>query len=174
MSDRTVAGRPDAETTGLDRRKDEIIEIALIAFSFNGEGDIGDVADLGGGRKARGAPSRPWTTSGESTRGNGARGRYVHPPWKVIPSRHGSQHPNSSVDQTSEMAQRSRVVFQRSDTSTNAANLLRTYRILVKISKFSALRLQIPERRVSWIMSVASTWDDHVIEEMRTAASLSS
>jgi len=39
----------DTETTGLDARKDEIIEIGLIGFAFNEEGEIGDVTDIYGG-----------------------------------------------------------------------------------------------------------------------------
>ncbi|MDK4742645.1 3'-5' exonuclease [Rhizobium sp. CNPSo 3464] len=39
----------DTETTGLDARKDEIIEIGLIAFSFNEDGEIGDVTGIYGG-----------------------------------------------------------------------------------------------------------------------------
>lgn len=36
----------DTETTGLDARKDEVIEIGLIGFTFNDEGKIGDVTAL--------------------------------------------------------------------------------------------------------------------------------
>ena len=32
----------DTETTGLNYRSDEIIEIGVVAFSFNDEGEIGD------------------------------------------------------------------------------------------------------------------------------------
>lgn len=39
----------DTETTGLDYRKDEIIEIGAIAFSFDAAGNIGDVTGLYGG-----------------------------------------------------------------------------------------------------------------------------
>lgn len=39
----------DTETTGLDARKDEIIEIGLIGFTFNEEGEIGDVTGVYGG-----------------------------------------------------------------------------------------------------------------------------
>ncbi len=39
----------DTETTGLDSRKDEIIEIGLIGFTFNDEGEIGDVIGIYGG-----------------------------------------------------------------------------------------------------------------------------
>ncbi|RYE58637.1 MAG: 3'-5' exonuclease [Rhizobiaceae bacterium] len=36
----------DTETTGLDHRKDEIIEIGAIAFTFDAAGNIGDVTGL--------------------------------------------------------------------------------------------------------------------------------
>jgi len=39
----------DTETTGLNHRKDEIIEIGAIAFTFNGQGEIGDVTGVYGG-----------------------------------------------------------------------------------------------------------------------------
>ncbi len=39
----------DTETTGLNHRKDEIIEIGLIAFSFDADGMIGDVTGSYGG-----------------------------------------------------------------------------------------------------------------------------
>jgi len=39
----------DTETTGLDHRKDEIIEIGAIAFTFDAAGNIGDVSGLYGG-----------------------------------------------------------------------------------------------------------------------------
>jgi DNA polymerase-3 subunit epsilon len=39
----------DTETTGLDHRKDEIIEIGAIAFTFDEAGNIGDVTGLYGG-----------------------------------------------------------------------------------------------------------------------------
>jgi len=39
----------DTETTGLDARKDEIIEIGLIGFTFNHAGEIGDVTGIYGG-----------------------------------------------------------------------------------------------------------------------------
>lgn len=39
----------DTETTGLDSRKDEIIEIGLIGFTFNEAGEIGDVTGIYGG-----------------------------------------------------------------------------------------------------------------------------
>lgn len=39
----------DTETTGLNHRKDEIIEIGAVAFSFDEEGAIGDVTAVYGG-----------------------------------------------------------------------------------------------------------------------------
>lgn len=39
----------DTETTGLDARKDEIIEIGLIGFTFNEDGEIDDVTGVYGG-----------------------------------------------------------------------------------------------------------------------------
>lgn len=39
----------DTETTGLNARKDEIIEIGVIAFTFNATGSIGDVTGIYGG-----------------------------------------------------------------------------------------------------------------------------
>ena len=57
---RTVAPNPrpefplkgiilDTETTGLNARKDEIIEIGVIAFTFDATGNIGDVTGVYGG-----------------------------------------------------------------------------------------------------------------------------
>lgn len=39
----------DTETTGLNHRNDEIIEIGVVAFSFNEYGEIGDVTGVYGG-----------------------------------------------------------------------------------------------------------------------------
>jgi len=39
----------DTETTGLNARKDEIIEIGVIAFTFDATGSIGDVTGIYGG-----------------------------------------------------------------------------------------------------------------------------
>jgi DNA polymerase-3 subunit epsilon len=60
LEPRTVAAMPragfplrgvilDTETTGLSHRKDEIIEIGVIAFSFDHDGNIGDVTGVYGG-----------------------------------------------------------------------------------------------------------------------------
>jgi DNA polymerase-3 subunit epsilon len=46
----------DTETTGLDHRKDEIIEIGAIAFTFDASGNIGDVTGVYGGLKQPGIP----------------------------------------------------------------------------------------------------------------------
>ncbi|WP_312365839.1 3'-5' exonuclease [Ensifer sp.] len=52
----------DTETTGLNHRKDEIIEIGLIAFTFDAEGRIGDVIDVYGGLRQPGGPIPPEIT----------------------------------------------------------------------------------------------------------------
>lgn len=39
----------DTETTGLNHRKDEIIEIGAIAFSYDQQGNVGDVTGIYGG-----------------------------------------------------------------------------------------------------------------------------
>jgi len=39
----------DTETTGLNRRNDELIEIGLVAFSFDELGKIGDIIGVYGG-----------------------------------------------------------------------------------------------------------------------------
>nr|WP_320198749.1 3'-5' exonuclease [Agrobacterium sp. rho-13.3]MDX8308271.1 3'-5' exonuclease [Agrobacterium sp. rho-13.3] len=44
----------DTETTGLSARKDEIIEIGVIAFTFDAEGRIGDVTGIYGGLRQPG------------------------------------------------------------------------------------------------------------------------
>ncbi len=49
----------DTETTGLNHRKNEIIEIGLIAFTFNAEGEIGDVTGVYGGLRQPAAPLPP-------------------------------------------------------------------------------------------------------------------
>lgn len=46
----------DTETTGLNHRADEIIEIGVIAFTFDGDGRIGDVTDVYGGLRQPAAP----------------------------------------------------------------------------------------------------------------------
>ncbi|WP_409527105.1 3'-5' exonuclease [Rhizobium sp. P32RR-XVIII] len=49
----------DTETTGLNHRKDEIIEIGAIAFSFDDEGRIGDVTGVYGGLRQPSVPIPP-------------------------------------------------------------------------------------------------------------------
>lgn len=44
----------DTETTGLDHRTDEIIEIGVIAFTFDDQGTIGDVTGIYGGLRQPG------------------------------------------------------------------------------------------------------------------------
>lgn len=46
----------DTETTGLDHRRNEIIEIGAIAFSYNEAGEIGDVTGVFGGLRQPCAP----------------------------------------------------------------------------------------------------------------------
>jgi DNA polymerase-3 subunit epsilon len=46
----------DTETTGLDHRKDEVIEIGAIAFSFDAAGNIGDVTGVYGGLQQSSIP----------------------------------------------------------------------------------------------------------------------
>lgn len=46
----------DAETTGLNHREDEVIEIGIVAFSFDEQGTIGDVTDVYGALQQ---PTRP-------------------------------------------------------------------------------------------------------------------
>ncbi|WP_083338352.1 exonuclease domain-containing protein [Ensifer sp. LCM 4579] len=64
----TAAARPgfplkgvilDTETTGLNYRKDEIIEIGAIAFTFDDAGAIGDVTGVYGGLQRRPPPPPP-------------------------------------------------------------------------------------------------------------------
>jgi DNA polymerase-3 subunit epsilon len=62
----------DTETTGLDYRTDEIIEIGLVAFTFDGFGKIGDVIDVYGGLQQ---PSTP--ISGEIPRLTGTADEIV-------------------------------------------------------------------------------------------------
>ncbi|GCA50052.1 DNA polymerase III PolC-type [Sinorhizobium sp. KGO-5] len=52
----------DTETTGLDHRKDEIIEIGAVAFTFDDEGHIGDVTGLFGGLQKPTVPIPPEIT----------------------------------------------------------------------------------------------------------------
>jgi len=49
----------DTETTGLDHRKDEIIEIGVIAFTFDAAGNLGDVTGLYGGLQQPSVPIPP-------------------------------------------------------------------------------------------------------------------
>ncbi|MGE6781917.1 3'-5' exonuclease [Ensifer adhaerens] len=53
----------DTETTGLSHRKDEIIEIGLVAFTFDEKGNLGDVTGVFGGLRQ---PANP--ISAEITR----------------------------------------------------------------------------------------------------------
>lgn len=46
----------DTETTGLDARKDEIIEIGVVAFTFDATGLIGDVTGIYGGLRQPSGP----------------------------------------------------------------------------------------------------------------------
>ncbi|CDZ67323.1 3'-5' exonuclease [Neorhizobium galegae] len=46
----------DTETTGLNARKDEIIEIGVIAFTFDAAGSIGDVTGIYGGLRQPSVP----------------------------------------------------------------------------------------------------------------------
>jgi len=46
----------DTETTGLDHRREEIIEIGAVAFTFNDAGEIGDVTGVYGGLQQPGVP----------------------------------------------------------------------------------------------------------------------
>ncbi|MBW6424887.1 3'-5' exonuclease [Rhizobium sp. XQZ8] len=62
----------DTETTGLNPRKDEIIEIGVIAFTFNEKGAIGDVTGIYGGLQQ---PSGP--IPGEITRVTGITSEMV-------------------------------------------------------------------------------------------------
>lgn len=52
----------DTETTGLNFRTDEVIEIGVIAFTFNDNGDIGDVTAVYGGLQQPGNPLPPEIT----------------------------------------------------------------------------------------------------------------
>ena len=52
----------DTETTGLNHRRDEIIEIGLIAFTFNDAGAVGDVTAVYGGLRQPSTPIPPEIT----------------------------------------------------------------------------------------------------------------
>ncbi|THK34035.1 3'-5' exonuclease [Ensifer sp. MPMI2T] len=52
----------DTETTGVDHRKDEIIEIGAVAFTFDDEGNIGDVTGVYGGLQQPMKPIPPEIT----------------------------------------------------------------------------------------------------------------
>jgi len=52
----------DTETTGLNHRKDEVIEIGVIAFTFNEQGEIGDVTGVYGGLQQPGKTIPPEIT----------------------------------------------------------------------------------------------------------------
>lgn len=53
----------DTETTGLDHRKHEIIEIGAVAFTFNESGEIGDVTGVYGGLQQPSTPIPPEITA---------------------------------------------------------------------------------------------------------------
>lgn len=52
----------DTETTGLDARKNEIIEIGVVAFTFDATGSIGDVTGIYGGLRQPDGPIPPEIT----------------------------------------------------------------------------------------------------------------
>ena len=52
----------DTETTGLNHRTDEIIEIGAVAFTFNDDGMIGDVIGVYGGLQQPSEPIPPEIT----------------------------------------------------------------------------------------------------------------
>jgi DNA polymerase III subunit epsilon len=52
----------DTETTGFNQRKDEIIEIGTIAFTFDEAGNIGDVIGVYGGLQRPSISIPPETT----------------------------------------------------------------------------------------------------------------
>ncbi|AYG64343.1 3'-5' exonuclease [Rhizobium jaguaris] len=52
----------DTETTGLNHRTDEVIEIGAVAFTFNDDGMIGDVIGVYGGLQQPSAPIPPEIT----------------------------------------------------------------------------------------------------------------
>lgn len=63
----------DTETTGLNHRKDEIIEIGTIAFTFDLLGSIGDVIAVYGGLQQPSAPIPAEITRDRDYRRNGLR-----------------------------------------------------------------------------------------------------
>jgi len=46
----------DTETTGLDHRKDEVIEIGVVSVAFNDQGEVGNVVGVYGGLQQPGTP----------------------------------------------------------------------------------------------------------------------
>jgi DNA polymerase III subunit epsilon len=52
----------DTETTGLDQTRDEVIELGMIAFTYDGDGQVGDVIGAFNALREPGVPVRPEIT----------------------------------------------------------------------------------------------------------------
>ncbi len=52
----------DTETTGLQHAKDEVIEIGVVAFTYNNEGEVGDVVGVYSGLRQPSSPIPPEIT----------------------------------------------------------------------------------------------------------------